>query len=630
MKNILYSFIIVIALLLTGCANAGKDQTVNSGNTVTLDATASTPSVRGELKEYKWMQIKGPRVTTLSNASSIQATFTAPTVTQDTTLVFKLRTIEYGGRPNRFRSYDTINIIVKATSGEVDTQAPVITLNGAETITLNLGDQYNEEGASAVDNIDGTVDVNITGNVITTQEGNYTITYTAKDVAGNIATKERTITVKDTQVEGPTVSGRVTDINGTAISGAIITIQGKRTSTDTNGTYSIDNIEPSERVSVDVLHPEYLANSRILVVGNEASTLDIKLGAPKATLTFASTAGGTVSQGTASVELPANAYVDANGTAYTGNITVNMSYYPITTRSGRATFPGTFEGIEGNTTFPIQSYGFMNVELTDPQGNVLNLDGNSTATLKFPRDNTLNYQVTIPLWYYDKLQGYWVQEGEATVQDYSSYVGTVTHFTSWNLDAKGPRASFTGCVEDENGTRIKNAKVQFRSNNWDSYEVPTDENGSISVYNILAKTDLTFNAHKFQGYRLSSGTYPSKININEGENRVLDTCLVIKEQGDYSNLSLVTVKGTMVDYQGNIASNAPIYVTVSRGKTIYSGNTNIDGTFNFQFPIQDALTYTIGNNFDGYLYGKDFTLQPNTTVYDVGQIRGTSSYEGPS
>ena len=81
---------------------------------------------------------------------------------------------------------------------------------------------------------------------------------------------------------------------------------------------------------------------------------------------FDSTEGATVTQADgAKVELPAGGYIDANNSAYVGQVVVKMSYYPITTQSGRATFPGTFEGIEGNTTFPIQSYGFMNVELTD-------------------------------------------------------------------------------------------------------------------------------------------------------------------------------------------------------------------------------------------------------------------------
>jgi len=111
MKTILYTLALVGALLLTGCANAGKDQTVMSGEHVTLDGAASTASLRGELHTYHWTQIQGAAVT-LSGEDSVQATFTAPTVTQSTQLVFRLKTVETGGRISPFVSFDTVVITV--------------------------------------------------------------------------------------------------------------------------------------------------------------------------------------------------------------------------------------------------------------------------------------------------------------------------------------------------------------------------------------------------------------------------------------------------------------------------------------------------------------------------------------
>jgi hypothetical protein len=49
-----------------------------------------------------------------------------------------------------------------------DTTAPVITLIGASTINLNVGDTYTEQGATATDNYDGDITANIviTGAVV--------------------------------------------------------------------------------------------------------------------------------------------------------------------------------------------------------------------------------------------------------------------------------------------------------------------------------------------------------------------------------------------------------------------------------------------------------------------------------
>jgi len=69
----------------------------------------------------------------------------------------------------------------------VDTIAPVITLNGATTITLDINSNFRDPGASATDNADGDLSANIkvSSNVDTTQEGVYEIIYSVVDSAGN-------------------------------------------------------------------------------------------------------------------------------------------------------------------------------------------------------------------------------------------------------------------------------------------------------------------------------------------------------------------------------------------------------------------------------------------------------------
>lgn len=80
-----------------------------------------------------------------------------------------------------------------------DTTAPVITLSGSSTIYVEYGSTYSELGASASDNYDSSVTVNLSGSVNNNVLGSYTITYTAVDSSGNNAlTKTRTVIVRDT------------------------------------------------------------------------------------------------------------------------------------------------------------------------------------------------------------------------------------------------------------------------------------------------------------------------------------------------------------------------------------------------------------------------------------------------
>ncbi|WP_282166075.1 immunoglobulin-like domain-containing protein, partial [Cellulophaga baltica] len=72
-----------------------------------------------------------------------------------------------------------------------DTTAPVITRNGPASITLTVGDTYNDAGATALDNVDGdiTADIVIDNTVNKDVVGTYTVTYNVSDDAGNSATE---------------------------------------------------------------------------------------------------------------------------------------------------------------------------------------------------------------------------------------------------------------------------------------------------------------------------------------------------------------------------------------------------------------------------------------------------------
>lgn len=90
-----------------------------------------------------------------------------------------------------------------------DNTAPVITLNGSSTITLELGSSYEDAGALATDDVDETVTVTVTGAVDTSTAGEYVITYSAVDSAGNTVVEQRTVIVEAVEAhsdEAPSTS----------------------------------------------------------------------------------------------------------------------------------------------------------------------------------------------------------------------------------------------------------------------------------------------------------------------------------------------------------------------------------------------------------------------------------------
>jgi hypothetical protein len=171
-------------------ANAGADQTVEcSGATtsVTLDGTGSTGS--GTLT-YTWTE----GATTLGTGATLGVSL--PTGTHTITL-----TVSSSGGGS-----DTDDVIIDI----VDTEAPVITLNGPNPMSVECHTSFIDPGATANDSCSGSFAATPSGTVNVNVPGAYIIIYNATDPSGNPAAPvARTVNVVDT-------TAPVINLNGAA------------------------------------------------------------------------------------------------------------------------------------------------------------------------------------------------------------------------------------------------------------------------------------------------------------------------------------------------------------------------------------------------------------------------------
>lgn len=89
-------------------ANAGANQSVAAGATVTLDGTGSTDS-DGTIVSYAWTQAAGDAVT-LTGATTATPSFTAPSTNAQQTLTFELTVTDDGG----LTATDSVDVQVAA------------------------------------------------------------------------------------------------------------------------------------------------------------------------------------------------------------------------------------------------------------------------------------------------------------------------------------------------------------------------------------------------------------------------------------------------------------------------------------------------------------------------------------
>ncbi|MEN8885398.1 MAG: immunoglobulin-like domain-containing protein [Winogradskyella sp.] len=136
-----------------------------------------------------------------TQATSVSGSFTVPTGAIENSTRMRV-SMKYNALPTACESFqfgevEDYTIIIEGNGP--DTEAPVISLNGASTLSLELGENYTELGATATDNIDGdlTSSIVIAGDTVDTNTvGSYLVTYNVSDATGNIATEViRTVVV---------------------------------------------------------------------------------------------------------------------------------------------------------------------------------------------------------------------------------------------------------------------------------------------------------------------------------------------------------------------------------------------------------------------------------------------------
>lgn len=144
--------------------------TVNQGDVFTLPAATASDLVDGDLSSA--IQITGAIDTSQLGLQSV----TYSVMDSDGNLSSVV--------------YEVLVVAVNA-----DTTAPVITLVGGLAIDWVFGQPFVDPGFSALDDTDGVVPVTVSGVVDVNTAGTQTLTYSAVDAAGNVATLDRTVNV---------------------------------------------------------------------------------------------------------------------------------------------------------------------------------------------------------------------------------------------------------------------------------------------------------------------------------------------------------------------------------------------------------------------------------------------------
>jgi hypothetical protein len=274
---------------------------------------------------------------------------------------------------------------------------------------------------------------------------------------------------------GTSLTGVVRDAFGAPVADATIrTSTGQSTTSDSDGRFQITGLTPAEDVLVNFSKSGYAkTQTPVDILADVENTVIQVMAQVDFVHSFAASDGleFDVQADGPHINLPGNNFVDADGNAYTGNVTVEATFYdlvsPVDEGNEIMATPGDFTAVdaagEGQS---LESFGMFQVNLSGEAGEELNLAG-ATASIVMPVQMLGAPPVvgtTIPAWSYDESTGKWTEEGSGTVQmidEVLVWVFEAPHFSTWNCDQPLPtHGCVTGQVTNSQGTPRQGATVR--------------------------------------------------------------------------------------------------------------------------------------------------------------------------
>lgn len=406
------------------------------------------------------------------------------------------------------------------------------------------------------------------------------------------------------------LSGIVKDTEGNPVADVTVSTGSSVATTNASGLFSFSKVDVvANRSVVRFTKSGYFDVVRSVEVENEDSwnvvicKKDNSEFSSKAT--YASSAPKDLEAAKMKVSLEQDGYViDATGKAFFGEVNAEMVYLDPNNENFADMMPGgdlaavRTDGGEAQ----LVSYGMTAVNLTDNNGNKLQLKDGQPATLSFPipEGMTENPPSTIPLWSFNESTGLWEEEGEATLVG-DVYVGQVHHFSWWNLDYPEKQGTVEGYVKDASGNPVKGVTLHIGQ-----VTTTTDSKGYYKQA-VPANTDfeIVIRSADYGNYKNVHPVFVS--GLDKKETRRVDITLPV----------LYTVSGRIVNNGGGV-NIASVWVNYNNQKTTRVVSKQ-DGKFSLYAPenYKGAATLYV-QMMDGDIITKEITLgDGNVNVGDI-------------
>lgn len=357
---------------------------------------------------------------------------------------------------------------------------------------------------------------------------------------------------------------------------------------DDNGLYEMLGVDTTDTFYIRASSPDYVVDVESHIANGTADrVLNLTVLPVGYSATFAATdalAMGSSATATVNiVEIPASTLVTGTGAAPTGDVIATLTV--IDPSLYVEAMPGlyTTSNSETGAIEPIESFGAFSLTLTDADGNDLDLTDGTSATVRIPlASGAVNPPATIPLYYFDESSALWVEEGEATLTTVDGgqyYVGTVTHFTTWNADQVYNTVNVLGCVVTTDGEPLANVQVLSEGTSYtgrsSSY---TDSEGNFTLPVRMNSQLLVF--------ARATGQTNTVALVTGSVDSQIPNCLVI---GDSTAIVKLTWGANPRDLDTHLTG--PTEGSDSRFRVYYGNQDETIGNVTINLDVDDTSSY---------------------------------------
>lgn len=281
--------------------------------------------------------------------------------------------------------------------------------------------------------------------------------------------------------------GVVLDDLNLPVENATVAYEGGITMTDSNGIFIFsDVVVPTSEGMLEVTKEGFFQTIQSLNPTADNRSLNVHIQPLGQDYVFPSQASRVITaEDDVRLDIPVDAFSNNDGSAYSGQVVLNIGYVDPLDLDATQKIPGGHIGENfDNEKVYLEHYGTVYTSYISESGEMLDVADQKDITIHFPIPAELkgNAPFEMPLWYLDPISGQWMEDGLAAISG-DSYVALVDKQGTYSIQQAFAFAKISGRVKTKSNQPVERARVSIaRENSPIKLRVWTNEDGKFTAY----------------------------------------------------------------------------------------------------------------------------------------------------